>query len=109
MPAQTKRNGRNLLSPIITNVGDIIRRTFIIGDLVTISPDFRNTALDFDFERYIGIVVSMPEDNEYVVHWTSSPINNYYKGMWSGDHLVKVEDYDSLKKKVQKRLHIIEL
>jgi len=90
-------------------VGEIFRRTFTIGDLVTIAPDFRNTVLDFDFERYIGIIVNKPEDNEYVVHWTNSPINSYYKGMWSGDHLIRVEDYDSEKERLQKRLHTIEL
>ena len=72
-------------------MGDIIRRTFVIGDLVTISPDFRNAVLDFDFERYIGIIVSIPEENEYVVYWTNSPVQNYYKGMWTGDHLVKLD------------------
>jgi len=77
---------------------DNVRRKFIIGDLVTIAPDFRNTVLDFDFERYIGIVISTPEENEYVVRWTNSPVNNHYKGMWHGDHLVKVEDYDMEKK-----------
>jgi len=90
-------------------VGKLLRRTFAIGDLVTIAPDFRNTVLDFDFERYIGIVVKKPEDNEYIVYWTNSPVNNYYKGMWCGDHLVRVEDYDTEKEKLQNRLHAIEL
>ena len=90
-------------------MGNIFRRTFTIGDLVTIAPDFRNTVLDFDFERYIGIVMSIPEPNEYVVYWTSSPVNNYYKGMWCGDHLVKVEYYDLEKEKVHQGLHIMEL
>jgi hypothetical protein len=90
-------------------VGNIIRRTFIVGDLVTIAPDFRNSVLDFDFERYIGIVISTPETDEYVVHWTNSPVNNYYKGMWSGDHLVKVEDYDLEKEKTKYRLHKMEI
>ncbi len=81
----------------------------MVGDLVTIAPHFRNSVLDFDFERYIGIVVSTPEENEYIVHWTNSPIQNYYKGMWCGDHLVKVEDYDLEKEKTNKRLHILEL
>ena len=85
------------------------RRTFVVGDLVTVAPDFRNSVLDFDFQRYIGIVINSPEENEYIVHWTSSPINEYYKGMWCGDHLVKVEDYDVEKEKVQLRLHILEI
>ena len=90
-------------------MGNIIRRTFVIGDLVTISPDFRNSVLDFDFEKYIGIVMNTPEENEYVVYWTNSPVNNYYKGMWCGDHLVKVEDYDLEKEKIGSRLHMIEI
>lgn len=89
-------------------MGEVYRRTFVVGDLVTIAPDFRNSVMDFDFEKYVGIVVSAYEDNEYTVHWTSSPVNNYYKGMWNGDHLVKVENYEAEKHKV-KRLHIMEI
>jgi hypothetical protein len=89
-------------------MSEIIKRTFIIGDLVTIAPDFRNTVLDFDFEKYIGIVISAPEENEYTIYWTNSPMNNYYKGMWNGDHLVRIEDYKAAKEKT-KRLRIIEL
>ena len=90
-------------------MGKVYKRTFVIGDLVTIAPDFRNSVLDFDFERYIGIIVKTPENNEYIVHWTNSPVQNYYKGMWSGDHLIKVEDYDIEKEKVRRDLHCIEL
>ena len=90
-------------------MGTIFKRTFVVGDLVTIAPDFRNTVLDFDFERYIGIVINTPEDNEYIVYWTNSPVNNYYKGMWSGDHLVRIEDYSAEKEKAKRRLHVIEL
>ncbi len=91
-------------------MGGVIRRTFVVGDLVTIAPDFRNSVLDFDFEKYIGIVLSIPEANEYVVYWTNSPINNYYKGMWSGDNLVKVENYSDEKQKSSKNsLHIMEI
>ena len=71
-----------------------IRRRFDVGDLVTIAPHFRNTVLDFDFEKYIGIIMSIPDPNEYTVYWTTSPMANYYKGLWSGDHLVRIEDYD---------------
>ena len=78
-------------------MGEVYRRTFVVGDLPGV-----------DFEKYVGIVVSAYEDNEYTVHWTSSPINNYYKGMWNGDHLVKVENYEAEKHKV-KRLHIMEI
>jgi len=56
----------------------------------------------------VGIIISVYEDNEYTVHWTSSPISNYYKGMWNGDHLVKVEHYEHEKNKVN-RLHIMEI
>ena len=90
-------------------MGNIHRRSFVIGDLVTIAPDFRNTVLDFDFERYIGIIIKTPDDNEYVVYWTNSPVQNYYKGMWSGDHLVKIEDYDIEKEKTSRRLQTIEI
>ena len=90
-------------------MGNVLRRTFVVGDLVTIAPDFRNSVLDFDFDKYIGIVVTTYEENEYAIYWTSSPVNNYYKGMWNGDHLVKVENYESESNKIkEKRLHIIE-
>ena len=81
----------------------------MVGDLVTIAPDFHNTILDFDFEKYIGIVVKTPEDNEYIVCWTKSPNSINYKGMWSGDHLVKVEDYSTEKQKLKMRLKKFEL
>lgn len=88
----------------------IVKRTFVIGDLVTIAPDFRNTILDFDFEKYIGIVVTKYDHNEYAVYWTNAPVKNYYKGMWSGDHLIKVENYQSEYDKLKgKRLHVVDL
>ena len=91
-------------------MGRILKRTFVVGDLVTIAPDFRNTVLDFDFEKYIGIIVTAYEENEYAVHWTNSPFNNYYKGMWNGDHLIKVENYESESDRIkEKRLHVLEL
>jgi len=97
------------LQPLpIYYMGSVYRRTFVVGDLVTIAPDFRNSVLDFDFEKYVGIIVSAYDDNEYTVHWTSSPVSNYYKGMWNGDHLVKVEHYELEKGKVN-RLHIMEI
>ena len=86
----------------------ILKRTFVVGDLVTIAPDFRNSTVDFAFHRYIGIVVGAYEQNEYTVHWTQSPINNYYKGMWNGDHLVRVEDYEAAANNI-KHLHIMEI
>jgi len=89
-------------------MGGSIRRTFVVGDLVTIAPDFRNTVMDFDFDKYIGVVLQIPEENEYIIYWTTSPINNYYKGMWSGDHLVRVEDYETVRQKLN-RLHIMNI
>ena len=82
----------------------------MVGDLVTIAPDFRNDVLDFDFEKYIGIILNTYEENEYSVYWTNAPLATCYKGMWSGDHLIKVENYEfeSVKLK-RKHLHIIEL
>lgn len=75
---------------------------------MTIAPDFRNTVMDFDFDKYIGVVLQIPEENEYIIYWTTSPINNYYKGMWSGDHLVRVEDYETVRQKLN-RLHIMNI
>lgn len=75
---------------------------------MTIAPDFRNTIMDFDFDKYIGVVLQIPEENEYIIYWTTSPINNYYKGMWSGDHLVRVEDYETVRQKLN-RLHIMNI
>ena len=77
----------------------ILRREFIVGDLVTIAPDFRHGVddlgrNDFDFEKYLGIVIEKPEDGEYIIYWTQSPSHNPYRGMWPGDHLVRVEDYE---------------
>lgn len=79
------------------------KRDYVIGDLVTIAPEFR---YDYDIHQrqYIGIVVeTVGESNDYIVHWTSSPgtpsrrhdIDNgpQYRGLWSGSHLIKVEDY----------------
>ena len=79
-------------------MGDkVLRRQFNVGDLVTIAPDFRNGITDFDFEKYLGIVVETPEENEYVVYWTQSPSISAYRGMWNGDHLVHVEDFEEHK------------
>jgi len=90
-------------------MGDVIRRTFIVGDLVTIAPGFRNSVLDFDFEKYIGIIVKIPDINEYIVYWTRAPVNSFYKGMWNGDHLIKVEHYKTEKQKIGKNLRLMEL
>jgi hypothetical protein len=86
----------------------MLYRKFAVGDLVTVAPTFRNSITDFDFERYIGIVVKKFEGNEYTVYWTTSPMNDYYRGLWNGDHLVRVEDYQKALRD-KKRLHIKEL
>jgi len=83
-------------------------RQFIIGDLVTIAPGFRTSITDFDFEKYIGIILKSFDDNEYIVYWTTSPIKDYHRGMWSGDHLVKIEEYQKAIRD-KKRLHIKEI
>ncbi len=83
----------------------MLYRKFIIGDLVTIAPTFRNSISDFDFEKYIGIIVKRYEGNEYTVFWTTSPIRDYHRGMWSGDHLVKIEEYQKALRD-KKTLHV---
>jgi hypothetical protein len=86
----------------------ILKREFTVGDLVTIAPEFREFRSEFrhgttkfNFEKYMGIVVENPEDGEYVVYWTQAPIRSPYRGVWSGDHLVRVEDYEAHKKALQ--------
>ena len=54
-------------------MGRVYRRTFVVGDLVTIAPDFRNSILDFDFEKYVGIITMAYEDNEYTCLLYTSP------------------------------------
>jgi len=69
-------------------------RTFELGDLVTLSPEFRySVAISRpDFGRYIGIVVQAYANREYVVHWTTQPlINMPARSMFNGDHLILVE------------------
>jgi len=91
-------------------MGRVYRRTFVVGDLVTIAPDFRNNILDFDFEKYIGIIIKVYEENEYIVRWTNSPVQSLYAGMWNGDHLVKVENYQSEYDEIKRNhLHIMEI
>ena len=87
---------------------DMLRRTFIVGDLVTIAPEFRYGVVDFEFEKYIGIVVESYDVNEYIVYWTNAPTVNCHRGIWNGDHLVKIEDYESAKKD-RKSLHAMNI
>jgi hypothetical protein len=72
----------------------IAYRTFELGDLVTLSPEFRYAIAISrpDFGRYIGIVVEAYANREYVVHWTAQPlINSPERSMFNGDHLILVE------------------
>ena len=69
-------------------------RTFKRGDLVTLAPEFRYTVsiTEPDMGRYIGIVIEEYSNREYVVFWTAQPlVTSQYKGMYNGDHLVKLE------------------
>ncbi len=74
------------------------RRSFELGDLVTLAPEFRfsiaRTAPDFG--RYVGIVVETFANCEYLVVWTNHPlvISKFTKGLFNGDHLLLVEKAD---------------
>ena len=76
-----------------------LRRTFKVGDLVTLAPTFRYsiTTTTVDFGRYIGIVTHVYSNHEYMVIWTSHPltaVRTFRQGMFAGDHLIKVENAD---------------
>lgn len=74
----------------------VLVRAFEVGDLVTLSPDFRYsiTVASVDFGKYIGIVTQAYTNREYMVVWTSHPLTAFSKGMFNGDHLIKVENVD---------------
>jgi hypothetical protein len=72
-------------------------RSFELGDLVTLAPEFRySIAISRpDFGRYLGIVVETFANREYMVVWTNQPLAvGHKKGMFNGDHLIKVENAD---------------
>ena len=74
-----------------------LRRSFELGDLVTLAPEFRYSIAisQPDFGRYVGIVVEAYANQEYMVAWTNQPIaHGIKKGMFNGDHLLKVENAD---------------
>ena len=73
-----------------------IRRAFELGDLVTLSPNFRYSIAitEVDFGRYIGIVTQAYSNYEYMVVWTSRPSHMSKQGLFNGDHLVKLEYVD---------------
>ena len=69
-------------------------RTFKVGDLVTLSGEFRHsiTMVEPDLGRYIGVIVQAYSNREYIVKWTRQPlVNSITEGMYNGDHLIKLE------------------
>jgi hypothetical protein len=74
----------------------VIKRVFEVGDLVTLSPDFRYSIAraTVDFGRYIGIITKAFSNREYMVVWTNHPLHAFNEGMFNGDHLIKVENVD---------------
>ena len=74
-----------------------IRRSFNLGDLETLAPEFRYSIAVSrpDFGRYVGIVVEAYANREYMVVWTNQPLTyGTKKGMFNGDHLLLVENAD---------------
>tara|TARA_R100000152_G_C6662379_1_gene100928 strand:+ start:221 stop:553 length:333 start_codon:yes stop_codon:yes gene_type:complete len=75
-----------------------IRREFELGDLVTLAPEFRYSitmTTGPDMGRYIGIITQTYANREYMVVWTSHPMQIANKhGLFNGDHLIKVENAD---------------
>lgn len=72
-----------------------LMREFVKGDLVTLAPEFRySIAISRpDLGRYVGIVVEAYANGEYMVVWTNQPlVYGSKKGMFNGDHLLKVEN-----------------
>jgi len=80
----------------ITQDSYVLVRAFEVGDLVTLSPDFRYsmTVTALDLGKYIGIVTQAYSNREYMVVWTNHPLTAYSQGMFNGDHLIKVENVD---------------
>ena len=76
-----------------------LARHFKLGDLVTLAPEFRysitSPVTGLDFGRYVGIVIETFSNREYMVVWTIHPlVIGHKKGMFNGDHLIKVENAD---------------
>jgi hypothetical protein len=80
----------------VTRDSHVLVRVFEVGDLVTLAPDFRYSIamITVDFGKYIGIVTQAYTNREYMVVWTSHPLTAFSKGMFNGDHLIKVENVD---------------
>ena len=75
------------------------RRSFELGDLVTLSPEFRFSiaTVSPDFGRYIGVIVEAYSNSEYMVIWTTHPlvVSKFKKGLFNGDHLLLLENAGS--------------
>lgn len=71
-----------------------LRRKFSLGDLVTLSPNFRYSIAisEIDFGCYIGIVTEAYANYEYMITWTKKPSTMANVGMFNGDDLVKLEN-----------------
>jgi hypothetical protein len=75
-----------------------MRRSFELGDLVTLAPEFRysiaNASQGIDYGRYVGIVIQTYVNCEYMVVWTNHPLvaTKFSTGLFNGDHLIKVEN-----------------
>tara|TARA_R110000772_G_scaffold182088_1_gene293355 strand:+ start:123 stop:467 length:345 start_codon:yes stop_codon:yes gene_type:complete len=76
-----------------------LRRSFALGDLVTLSPEFRFSiaTVSPDFGRYIGVIVEAYSNSEYMVIWTTHPlvVSKFKKGLFNGDHLLLLENAGS--------------
>lgn len=82
----------------------VIAREFVVGDLVTLAPDYRYSALNSPVgrgDRYVGIVTAAYANREYLVIWTSHPVPSARTlseagrgGLYNGDHLLKIECAD---------------
>ena len=76
----------------------VVSRSFELGDLVTLAPEFRYSIASstggVDFGRYVGIITQTYVNREYMVVWTSHPlvISRFTSGLFNGDHLTKVEN-----------------
>lgn len=78
-----------------------LRRKFSLGDLVTLSPNFRYSIAiaEIDFGCYIGIVTEAYANYEYMVTWTKKPSTMAKIGMFNGDDLIKLENMNYVEKR----------
>jgi hypothetical protein len=70
-------------------------RHFNVGDLVTIDAGYRKTTAGVasEVDRYIGVVVEVYQEREYVVTWTTHPVRSMCNttGLFNGDYLLLLE------------------